>query len=60
MIEIRNFHCGHVVAESKGGQTILENLRPICGSCNSSMGTENMCDFVDRLGLDKCVDNADD
>ena len=54
-INIRNFHCGHVIAESKGGKTILENLRPICGSCNSSMGTENMCDFIDRLGLDKHV-----
>jgi hypothetical protein len=23
-----------------------DNLRPICGSCNSSMGTKNMIEFL--------------
>jgi hypothetical protein len=36
------FHCGHIVAEIKGGKTCLENLRPICKSCNSSMKTFNL------------------
>ena len=41
-----SFHCGHVIPESKGGDTKLSNLRPICQNCNSSMGTQNMYDFM--------------
>ena len=37
-----NFHCGHVQAEAAGGATDLQNLRPICASCNYSMGTTNL------------------
>lgn len=34
------FEAGHVIPESKGGATNLENLLPICGSCNRSMGNK--------------------
>jgi len=34
MISTFKFHCGHVVAQSKGGPTNIDNLRPICDSCN--------------------------
>jgi len=40
------FHCGHVLSERYGGDTDIQNLRPICQSCNSSMGTTNMEDFI--------------
>jgi 5-methylcytosine-specific restriction endonuclease McrA len=43
-----NFVCGHVEAESKGGALSLENLRPICGQCNLSMGTKNLNDFQEE------------
>ena len=45
-IDIRNFHCGHVIAESKGGDLTIKNLRPICAPCNTSMGTMSMDDFT--------------
>lgn len=46
------FHCAHVIAESKGGETTIENMRPVCMGCNYSMGTENMRDFARRtLGV---------
>jgi len=45
------FECGHIEAESKGGLTNLENLRPICSSCNKSMGTRNMHDFMKTFGF---------
>ncbi len=32
------FEAGHNIPESKGGATTLENLRPICSTCNKSMG----------------------
>jgi len=25
-----SFNCGHIIAESNGGQTIVSNLKPIC------------------------------
>lgn len=42
IISIRSFHCGHVIAESKGGDLTIANLRPICAACNGSMGTRSM------------------
>jgi len=45
------FHCGHVLSENKGGPTTVDNLRPICSTCNLSMGTENMQDFIRKYGF---------
>jgi len=39
------FACGHVHSEATGGTLVLENLRIVCGSCNSKMGTQNMMEF---------------
>jgi 5-methylcytosine-specific restriction endonuclease McrA len=41
-----SFHCGHVVSEKNGGDTIVSNLKPICQNCNSCMGTRNMNEFI--------------
>lgn len=38
IMTVFNFDCGHDIPESKGGETILENLFPICRNCNLSMG----------------------
>ena len=32
------FEAGHNIPESKGGRTAIDNLIPICGECNRSMG----------------------
>ena len=45
-ISNRSFHCGHVIAESKGGDMTINNLRPICDACNGSMGTRSMNEFT--------------
>lgn len=45
-IDSNNFHCGHVIAEAKGGDLTVPNLRPICPPCNSSMGTRSMQEFA--------------
>jgi hypothetical protein len=50
-IDVWSFECGHVQAESKGGDTTVANLRPICGLCNRSMATENMLVFVQKSGF---------
>jgi hypothetical protein len=41
-----NFECGHIVSESNGGNTHVSNLKPICSSCNKSMGKTNMDEFM--------------
>jgi len=48
-IGIRSFHCGHVIAEAKGGDMTINNLRPICAACNSSMGTMSMNEFTSQF-----------
>lgn len=58
-----NFACGHILSESNGGKLTIENLKPICTTCNSSMGTQNMDEFIEtyKLNIHKniCV-NTDD
>jgi hypothetical protein len=46
-----SFHCGHVIAEMNNGQLDLNNLRPICQNCNSSMGSKNMNEFIETHKL---------
>lgn len=46
-----SFVCGHVQAEANGGNITIDNLRPVCSMCNSSMGTKNMIDFMKTHGL---------
>ncbi len=41
-----NFSCGHIVSESKGGKLIVENVRPICSNCNSSVYIDNLTDYI--------------
>ncbi len=50
-ITMLNFDCGHVIAEHNGGEVNLDNLRPICKSCNSSMGTMNMFQYIEKYGF---------
>ena len=45
------FSCGHIVSVYNGGDINLDNLKPICVSCNSSMGTQNMDEFIQKYRL---------
>jgi len=46
-----NFECGHVIPWSSGGATTIDNLRPVCSRCNRSMGTQNMFEYISKMGL---------
>lgn len=50
-ITMLNFVCGHIIAEANGGELKLDNLKPICVSCNSSMGVQNMNEYIQKYGL---------
>ena len=43
-----DWHAGHIISHSNGGTDTADNLRAVCGSCNLSMGTENMDAFKRR------------
>jgi 5-methylcytosine-specific restriction endonuclease McrA len=45
-----DFQVGHVVSEHDGGNLNIDNLRPICASCNISMGVTNMKEYVVKYG----------
>lgn len=45
-----NYRCGHIISRSNGGLSTLNNLRPICGSCDKLIGTKNMGEF--RIDLE--------
>lgn len=44
-----SFEVGHNIPESRGGATTLDNLRPICGICNKSMGNRYTIEEYSRL-----------
>ena len=46
-IDSKNFECGHIISVKDGGETNINNLLPICSSCNKSMGTQNLIEFKD-------------
>jgi len=50
IISITEFDVGHIISEKNGGTLEINNLRPICSSCNHSMGTTNMIEYIIKYG----------
>ncbi len=46
-----SFHCGHIISRNNGGDLNVNNLKPICQSCNSSMGSINMDVFIKQYSF---------
>jgi hypothetical protein len=58
-INIDEFDLAHVIPFSKGGMEIIDNLRPVCRTCNLSMGTTNLYEFKNKYGFDMInIDNT--
>jgi hypothetical protein len=43
------FECAHIIADSKGGNSNVENLLPCCSGCNKSMGAMNFFVFKSKM-----------
>ena len=52
MMNVFDFHVGHNIPESKGGSTTIENLKPICSRCNSSMSNNYSIEEWSKMGKD--------
>ena len=50
IISNTEFDVGHIISEKNGGTLEINNLRPICSSCNHSMGTTNMIEYIIKYG----------
>ena len=48
-IDKAEFQCGHILARANGGSDAVENLRPICAGCNTSMGVQHMEEYCTRF-----------
>ena len=53
-----SFHCGHVISDKNGGKIDVDNLRPICQNCNSSMGSTNMDVFIAMYNIHQVTANT--
>lgn len=47
-LHVMEWSCGHIQSEFKGGAMVFENMKVICKSCNSKMGTENLLEYKAR------------
>jgi 5-methylcytosine-specific restriction endonuclease McrA len=45
-IDSKCFQAGHIVSDKNGGKCTIDNIIPICGGCNQSMGALNMREYV--------------
>lgn len=50
-----SFSCGHIISEFNGGENKVENLMPICNSCNSSMGIKDMNEYKKEFFKDSNI-----
>tara|TARA_R100000750_G_C2338709_1_gene93232 strand:+ start:321 stop:1391 length:1071 start_codon:yes stop_codon:yes gene_type:complete len=45
---LEGWEAGHVEAVANGGSDHIDNLRPVCSTCNKSMSTMNLNEYIRR------------
>ena len=48
-LRFADMECGHIVAHALGGATVVDNLMPICKTCNRDMGIMNLMEYKTML-----------
>tara|TARA_Y100000389_G_scaffold191589_1_gene218000 strand:- start:3346 stop:4383 length:1038 start_codon:yes stop_codon:yes gene_type:complete len=41
IITEKDYSCGHIISEYNGGETSINNLKPMCYGCNNKLGKRN-------------------
>ena len=41
IIKHDDYSCGHIISEYNGGETTINNLKPMCANCNYKLGKRN-------------------
>ena len=49
---------GHIISDRHGGKIAMDNLRPVCSSCNKNMGAANMYEYMFRQGWTKTLEST--
>ncbi len=49
-MNVFDFHVGHNIPESQGGETNIFNLKPICARCNLSMSNQYSIEEWSKIG----------
>ena len=47
-IRMNAFHAGHIISDKHGGLPVVDNLIPICATCNTSMGAINLYEYKEK------------
>jgi len=45
------YECGHIQSVAEGGSNSADNLKPICSTCNKSMGAMHMIDYIEKCSF---------
>lgn len=48
-MHFKTFQCGFVINEKNGGTATVDNLRPICTSCDQQLSNEILSEFMERI-----------
>jgi len=59
-VSVYDYEVGHNIPESKGGLTVIENLRPICSRCNRSMSDSYTIDEWNNFGCRKTTSRSEE
>lgn len=51
-INSKNFEAGHIISDKNGGESIVNNIVPICGQCNKCIGKKNMDEYIKEFHPD--------
>lgn len=50
-IDYESFDMGHIISVKNGGSNLLENIKPLCKTCNTSLGSMNIDQYMKKHNI---------